>query len=104
MQLSIREKKRFRTIGHQLNPVVTIAGRGLEDGVLAELERALSDHELIKIKLTAPDRQSRQQLMDAIKDRTGAISIQVVGNKALIYRAASKPKPHLSNILRSNIF
>ena len=47
--LTSKEKKRFRAIGHTLNPVVTIAGNGFSDGVKAEIERALEDHELIKL-------------------------------------------------------
>ena len=43
--------KQLRTIGHKLKPIVTVAGNGITDGVVNELERALTDHELIKIKL-----------------------------------------------------
>ena len=43
--------KQLRAIGHKLKPVVTIAGNGLSEGVITELDRALQDHELIKIKL-----------------------------------------------------
>ena len=51
MPLSTALKKQYRTIGHNLNPIVTIAGNGLSEPVLAELDRALDDHELIKVKL-----------------------------------------------------
>jgi len=49
MSLSTATKKQYRTIGHGLNPVVTIAGNGLSAGVMAEIDRALEDHELIKV-------------------------------------------------------
>ena len=51
--------KQLRAIGHKLKPVVTVAGNGLTDAVYAELERALSDHELIKIKLAVGSREAR---------------------------------------------
>ena len=51
MPLSITEKKRFRQIGHQLNPVVMLGGQGLTEGVMAEIDRALEDHELIKVRI-----------------------------------------------------
>ena len=54
--------KQLRAIGHKLKPVVTIAGNGLTDGVCAELERALGDHELIKVKLAAGSRETRAAL------------------------------------------
>ena len=50
MALSQDRKKALRTIGHKLNPIVTVAGNGLSENVLIEIDRALEDHELIKIK------------------------------------------------------
>ncbi len=44
-------KKRLKGLGHDLHPVVTVAGNGLTKTVLAELSRALEDHELIKVKV-----------------------------------------------------
>ena len=51
MTLNNADKKRFRAIGHQLKPVITIAEKGLSENIQLELERALNDHELIKLKL-----------------------------------------------------
>ena len=64
--------KQLRTIGHKLKPIVTIAGNGLSEGVWAELDRALSDHELIKIKLAVGSREARAAVTAEICDRTGA--------------------------------
>ena len=47
--LKIQERKRLRQIGHALQPVVMIGSQGLTDNVVEETERALNDHELIKI-------------------------------------------------------
>ncbi|WP_410961553.1 YhbY family RNA-binding protein, partial [Salmonella sp. SAL4457] len=51
MALTQEQKKQFKSIGHHLKPVLIVAENGLTEGVLAELERALNDHELIKVKL-----------------------------------------------------
>lgn len=91
-------KKRFRTIGHGLKPVVTIAGNGLSDGVRAELERALDDHELIKIKLALEDRDERKAMIEELTAQTGAEIIQTIGKVVLVFRAARKPKLSTSNI------
>jgi RNA-binding protein len=42
-----QDMRQLRAIGHKLKPVVTVAGNTLSEGVTAELERALDDHELI---------------------------------------------------------
>lgn len=100
MPLSISEKKRFRQIGHQLNPVVLLGGQGLSEAVLAEIDRALEDHELIKVRVGGEDREARREAIEAIAAQTGSEAVQVIGKIVLLYRAARKPHPKLSNLLR----
>jgi len=94
------ERKRYRAIGHHLKPVVTVAGNGVSAGVRSELDRALKDHELIKIKITG-EREERKILVQSVLEQTGAELIQQLGATALIYRPADNPDPALSNLLRS---
>ena len=58
MPLSARQKKYLRGLSHALNPVVTVAEKGLTENVMAEIELALDHHELIKVKLRG-DRDAR---------------------------------------------
>jgi len=95
------ELKRFRAIGHKLKPNVTIAGKGLSESVLSEIKRALGDHELIKIRVNADDRKDRDETIEAVVNGTQSTVIQTIGNVALLYKAAKKPNPKLSNILRA---
>lgn len=98
MNLSQAQKKFYRTIGHELNPVVTIAGKGLTDNLNVELERALEQHELIKIKVVVGERSVRDQMLETICTNTKAVLIQRIGNVALLLRRAKKPDPKLSNL------
>lgn len=101
--MSIKAKhdiKQLRAIGHKLKPVVTVAGNGLTDAVYAEVERALSDHELIKIKLAVGSREARAEACREICDRSGAELVQSIGNVAVILRRAPQPDPRLSNLIR----
>jgi RNA-binding protein len=95
-----QDSKQLRAIGHKLNPVVTIAGNGLSDSVCAEVERALSDHELIKVRLAAGSREARTALAVELCARTGAELVQSIGNVVVILRRSSKPDPRLSNLIR----
>lgn len=99
MPLSNTDKKRFRQIGHHLNPIITIAEKGLSDNIRQEIERALKDHELIKIKLVC-NKEEKKQFSDTICADFGAECVQSIGHIILVYRAAKKPDPRLSNILR----
>lgn len=96
-----QDDRQLRAIGHKLKPVVTIAGNGVTDNVLAELERALSDHELIKVKLAVGPREARAAVTGEVCARTGARVVQAVGNMLLLLRRSSKPDPRLSNLIRS---
>ena len=101
--ISKAELKRFRAIGHRLKPIVTIAGNGMSEAVVSELNRALKDHELIKIRVNAEDRQDRTDTIEQIRIDSEAQVVQRIGNIALLYKPASKPDPKLSNILRTDI-
>lgn len=102
MALSNADKKRFRTIGHSLNPIVTIAQKGITDNIRLEIERALSDHELIKIKLLTADREEKKALTTKICDECNAECIQSIGHIVLLFRAAKKPDERLSNLTRTH--
>ena len=100
MSLNAAKKKHFRTIGHNLKPVVMVADKGLTDGVVEETLRALNDHELIKVKFAIGDREAKQQLMKELVETVKAEMIQSIGKIALIYKPAKKPNPALSNLVR----
>ena len=72
MPLSQDQKKRFRSIAHHLKPVVMIAEKGISEGVLAELDRALEDHELIKLKVNVLEREDKQLIIAEVCQQTGA--------------------------------
>lgn len=99
MPLSNDIKKRYRAIGHSLKPVVTVAGNGLSETVLAEIERALEDHELIKIKIVFEDRESRKAVINELVSQCKLEVVQEIGKIALVYRPAKKPNPKLSNLM-----
>ncbi len=100
MSLTPEQKKRFRTLGHNLNPIVMVAGNGLSENIQLEVDRALEDHELIKVKFAVGDRELKRQLIRELVSVVEAELVQEIGNIALLYRAAQSPNPKLSNLLR----
>ena len=92
--------KQLRAIGHKLKPVVTISGNGLSETVPAELDRALNQHELIKVKLAVGGREAKAAVSAELCESTGAQLIQSIGNIILVLRRAGKPDPKLSNLIR----
>ncbi|MBT5330259.1 MAG: YhbY family RNA-binding protein [Porticoccaceae bacterium] len=95
------DKKQLRAIGHGLKPVVMVGQKGISETLLAETDRSLSDHELIKVKLASTDRDMRRQQTEEICDKCKAELIQSVGKMALIYRKNTRPNPKTSNLIRN---
>ena len=86
MSLSEAQKKYLRGRGHQLKPVIMVGDAGLSESLLAEYESALSHHELIKVKIRAADRASRDAMIQTLSEGHSATLVQRIGNIALLYR------------------
>jgi len=73
--------------------VVMVGQHGLRDTVLEEISIALDFHELIKIKVSAGDRDERDAIIASIIDETRAELVQRIGNMAVLFRRnPKKPK------------
>jgi RNA-binding protein len=100
MALTQDQKKRFRKLAHHLKPVVLVSENGLSEGVINELNRALEDHELIKIRVNVMEREDKVAIIEEICKLCGAELAQVIGKMAVLYRPAKTPNPKLSNLIR----
>jgi RNA-binding protein len=87
--LTPRERAHLKARAHALEPVVHIGGSGATERVVAEIDRALTAHELIKVKINADDRADRAALGEDICERTGATAVHRVGKVLILWR----PRP-----------
>jgi RNA-binding protein len=95
MELSEKQKKYLRRLAHPLHPLVMVGNAGLTDGVVSELNRALNDHELVKVSARVGERQERNAALDALAARTLSALVQRVGHVGVFYR----PRQDLAKIL-----
>jgi RNA-binding protein len=86
MQLSEKQKKHLRRLAHPLHPLVMLGNAGLTDGVVKELDRALTDHELVKVSARIGGREARDAALDELARRTSALLVQRVGHVGVFYR------------------
>ena len=100
MNLAQSQKKQLRSIGHDLHPLVTVAGNGLSKNVMKEINHALFDHELIKVKFSVGDREVKSALIADMCKQSGATLVQSVGNVALVYLSNPNADPKKSNLER----
>ncbi|MDO5053971.1 ribosome assembly RNA-binding protein YhbY [Pasteurella oralis] len=93
--LSTKQKQFLKGLAHHLNPVVMIGNNGLTEGVLAEIDNALTYHELIKVKIAGADRELKQLIIDAIVRETKACAVQTIGHILVLYRPSQEPQIQL---------
>ena len=79
-ELTPTERRALRARAHSLHPVVSISQKGLSDSVLAEIERGLKAHELIKVRVYGIERDARETVHAEICSRLDAAAIQHIGN------------------------
>ena len=101
-ELSPAQRRDLRARAHHLNPVVTIGDNGLAPTVVAEIERSLQAHELIKVKVQGAEREQRDALMQELCAALDAAPVQHIGNILVVWRqrreedkpaAAAEKKP-----------
>lgn len=92
--------RNLRRIAHHLDPVVLVGEQGVSDAVVTETGRALADHELIKVKIHAGDREVRRELAEALAAATDAAVVQSIGKVWVLFRRNPEPDPKLSNLTR----
>lgn len=78
--------RRLKSMGQLLDPVVHIGKGGLTEALLASVDQALIDHELIKVKFDA-HKEEKKTMAPELATRTGSRVVQRVGNVVVLYRA-----------------
>ncbi|MCL1079048.1 ribosome assembly RNA-binding protein YhbY [Parashewanella spongiae] len=92
MNLTTKQKQHLKGLAHALKPVVMLGSNGLTEGVLAEIDGALTHHELIKVKVASADREVKNAIVDAIVRETKALKIQQIGHILVLFRQSEEMK------------
>ena len=87
--LTNRERAHLKARAHALEPVVHAGNSGVTDTLVAEVDRALTAHELIKVRVGTDDRADRVAIGAEICIRTGATAVHRVGKVIILWR----PRP-----------
>ncbi len=96
--MNTKQIKQLKSLGHKLNPIVTVGQHGMKESIGAELEVALDHHQLVKIKVNVGDRDARDALINKLAETHSATLIQRVGNVALLYRK-NKDRPSVCDMV-----
>jgi RNA-binding protein len=80
-----KSRRKLRALGHHLDPVVLIGHQGVTDAIVAAVDQALHDHELVKVKVNEGP-ADRHEAADALAAQTGSEVAQVLGKTLLLFR------------------
>lgn len=85
------QRRQLKGIAHQLKPLVQVGKSGVTESLIWAVDRALSDHELIKVRFREY-KESRKELSEILAERTGSEIVDIIGNVAILYRQAQTPR------------
>ncbi len=91
--LTARERAHLKARAHALDAVVHVGQAGATPEVVAEVERALTAHELIKVRIGGADRDARAALGDQLAAATDAAVVHRVGKVLILWRPRPTPEP-----------
>ena len=83
-ELASYQRKALRGLANPLRPIIHIGEAGVSDAVLRALDEALLAHELVKVRLFAPE--NKKATARAIADKSGAALCGLVGHTVILYR------------------
>jgi putative YhbY family RNA-binding protein len=89
-ELTPEQRRALRAAAHHLNPVVSIAQKGLSATVLKEIDACLKAHELIKVRLYGIERADREALFAEICASLNCAQVQHIGNLLVLWREKSE--------------
>lgn len=91
--LTPAQRQELKGRAHALDPVVLIGASGLTPPVLAEINRALDSHELIKIRVAGGDRRERERILSEVCAAADAAPVQHIGKVIVIFRERVEESP-----------
>ncbi|MEI6092798.1 MAG: YhbY family RNA-binding protein [bacterium] len=84
-KLKGKNRKYLRGLAHNLDPVILIGHEGFTPSIIKAVEKALADHELIKIKFNK-FKEEKEELSLELENLTKSEMVGMIGNVAIFYK------------------
>lgn len=91
LTLTPAQRRALRAEAHALNPVVLMGTDGLTPAVQAEVDRALTAHALIKVRVAQDDRSQREAVLQTLTQALNAAAVQHIGKLLVLWRPLPAP-------------
>ncbi len=91
--LTGKQRRELRGLAHHLEPLVHVGNDGVTQGVIDAVDRALTDHELVKLRVLDTCPVDRKSVGALVADPNDAHEVGVIGRIVILYRRhPEKPK------------
>lgn len=91
IEINPKQRKFLEKSAHDLNPLVQIGGAGVTENQVAQIDRLLGEHELIKVKFN-DFKEEKRDLASQISQNTDSTFVRLIGNVLILYRPAKEEK------------
>jgi RNA-binding protein len=88
--LTGKQRRHLRALAHHIDPVVQVGKGGLTDALTGAVDRALTDHELVKVRVLEGAPADRHELARPLADALQAQLVGTVGRIVILYRTREK--------------
>ena len=85
--LSNKQIKHLRGLGHKLPALVLIGKEGMTAELITAVKKELVNHELIKVKIGTNSSVNKHDAAESIPRDTGSELVQLIGKTLLLYKA-----------------
>ena len=85
------DRKYLRSVAHELKPLVQVGKSGVTEGLLASLNEALDQHELVKVRFLE-FKDEKKALAVEIAERSASEQVGMIGHIAMFYREQEDPE------------
>lgn len=84
--LTGKNRSYLRSEANSLNPIVHVGKDGITESVIEQLDSALADHELLKVRILESTGRTTRSAAEELATATGAELVQVIGGIAVLFR------------------
>jgi RNA-binding protein len=95
--LTSKNRAKLASLATKLEPIVRLGKAGAAEGLSAALDRALGDHELVKLRFV-DFKGTRADLARQLAEANKAELVRVIGNVAVFYRQQPDPEKRQINL------
>lgn len=91
--ITAKQRSYLKSLANPLKPIAQLGKEGISDSFLAQIDKMLSDHELVKVSVLETNMLDAREACIEVASKTRAEFIQAIGRKFVIYREAKDKKP-----------